>query len=525
MLLLVRFCVLLSFFSATQVHASSVVLNDVELFQRCYLKLVKSFVPRTASLGKTLNDQIYAKKISGAEGCRLLLEHATLADNGLLKNLTSMEARAILKNLHLMHNSWFQVQRLSKSGAYDATTMVLRDNDEASLYFTQALLREKQAANTVLTSTSTLRSLRVDPSGKNLSRWDRKAVFPRNNTHHPKQMLLAGYSPAANDILSVPVKDEFLVPSGELVGVQAVPAAQISLAIRPLNLSKADVRSTDFNMAMQASAAQFPLYKHHGGGVLGSQMFILKNTNLEIHQVVGAGNDPVSLVPRRLSARIFEDLLCHQLPTLTAADTAVHSVANSGKLQGLYGASEDDIRKMIGHGHAFQGNSSCLRCHDSIDPTALAYKRAIVQITANDVNDNPTLQAKGSPSLLVNILPPKNDSMGFVMRSQPSQMRFRTHKQELRSIPVTSPSDIGRALALEDDFYRCVAKKYYHYFTGINVQLSPMDKNEQHQQVVYSLGAQLKQHQNLRLLIQNIFNSEAFRSRDFKAMKVSAHGK
>lgn len=525
MLLLLRFCVLFCFLSVANAQTSSVVLNDVELFQRCYLKLVKSFVPRTASLGKTLNDQIYAKKITGVEGCRLLLEHATLAENGVLKNLSSTEARAILRSLHLVHNSWFQSQKLVKNLAYDGTTMVLRDNDEASLYLTQALFRDKLAVSSVLTSASTLRSVRLDRSGQSLDRWSRRAVSPRNSVFHPNQMLIAGYSPAANDVISVPVKDEFLVPSGELVGVQAVSADQISLAIRPLNLPRTDVRAPDFNLAMQTSAAQFPLYKHHGGGVLGSQMFILKNTNLEVHQVAGAGNDPVALVPRRLSARIFEDLLCHQLPTLTDKDVAIPASSSMTKLQSMYGASEADIRKMISNSHPFQGNSSCLKCHDSIDPTGLAYKRAVVQITANDMTEAPAIRAKGSPALLVNFLASKKDSVSFVMRDQPSQMRFRTHKGELRSVAISSPADLGRALASEDDFYRCVAKKYYHYFTGIDVQLSPMDVNEQHQKVVYSLGAELKQNQNLRLLIQNIFKSEAFRSRDFKAMKVGEYGK
>ena len=90
-------------------------LSDVEIFSRCYFKLLKAVVPLTASLGKTLADNVYSKKISGPDACARLLDQVEFIDGtknlGPLFNdlpkLSEKENEQIIGNLNNLHSSWF----------------------------------------------------------------------------------------------------------------------------------------------------------------------------------------------------------------------------------------------------------------------------------------------------------------------------------------------------------------------------------------------------------------------------------
>ena len=172
------------------------------------------------------------------------------------------------------------------------------------------------------------------------------------------------YGAAPSTLTSLTLSDNQLVSFGKLVGVEEAPSLTITKvrpASPPIDTTSVDnvfIVSGDTSLRTDLINAQntkrdsgFNLFEHLGGGVLGSQMFIMKNTNLTNNQIApGVKNDPDDVIARRISARIFEDLLCHQLPTLTETDV----IANVNPASS----------------HGFHLSTSCLSCHVSLDPMA-----------------------------------------------------------------------------------------------------------------------------------------------------------
>ena len=75
-----------------------------------------------------------------------------------------------------------------------------------------------------------------------------------------------------------------------------------------------------------------------------------------------------------------------------------------------------------------------------------------------------------------------------------------------------------------DDPYVCLAKRYYQYFTGFDVNISDLGDSDapdlseghrRHRLFVIGLGQRLKSHQNLTRLIEEILKSSQYRQSDF----------
>lgn len=156
----------------------------------------------------------------------------------------------------------------------------------------------------------------------------------------------------------------------------------------------------------------------------------------------------------------------------------------------------------------------------------------------------------------INFYPPRNDSLfytesgsGLVLPSWPSQathnfwlMRpagvfyFRDLKGNLVNKPIGNPVSstltvnnaldaLGAEIAQLDDFYICLAKRYYQYFMGVDITLtdpkSPDEprslslRDQEHLAKVTSLGLELKQSQNVMSLIETIVKSVDYRKSDY----------
>jgi hypothetical protein len=84
--------------------------------------------------------------------------------------------------------------------------------------------------------------------------------------------------------------------------------------------------------------------------------------------------------------------------------------------------------------------------------------------------------------------------------------------------------ELGNKLAAENGIYNCLAKRYYEYFTGISADIGDIADPDHPQlsleqanirNIVLALGANLKNHQNPRALIQEILNRPEYKSSKF----------
>lgn len=502
----------------TQNSVAASKLNDLEIFNRCYLKLFKTVVPRTASLGKTLTDEIYAKKISATNACMVLLEQSEFMDNGTLRSakytqypkLSEQETKKLISNLHNFHNTWFSKKAfIFGTDPRDASTYMIKDNDEASLYFTRALLGNAVPVSTVFTATKTLRGLRETPDKSATSRWKSKPMNIQNEGNFGTEngfVMAYGLTTSLN---SMTVDNADLVPFGKLYGVEeAKPLIVPTVVINGQANASATIR-TQIQNAVTAKMKDVNLFEHLGGGLLGSQTFIMKNTNLNLAQIApGANNDKDDVVARRISSRVFEDLLCHQMPTL----------------------SEDDVRGDViaDSPHGFRINSSCMACHTSLDPMAYTMRNFAPYRTANNdvLGNSPeqvAIRAKGTPVLGITRLPAVDNSGHFALQKPTGALNYRDHTNKLFKIPVNNLNELGTELSKSDDFYRCVAKRYYNFFTGYDVNLAERNVAEAsntkeakfHRAKVYKIAANLKKSQNMTSMIKEIINSEAFVYRQY----------
>jgi hypothetical protein len=111
-----------------------------------------------------------------------------------------------------------------------------------------------------------------------------------------------------------------------------------------------------------------------------------------------------------------------------------------------------------------------------------------------------------------------------------------------RSTAVTranfsSLEQLGAGLAASRDLYECAAKRYYKFFTGIDVRLDTLTApaasapettrlkhavDAQHQAMVIKIAARLKSGQSLRTLVSDIVSSPVFKSRNFQSIKETA---
>lgn len=521
-------------FLALLVYAQTknIRISDSEIFNKCYLKMFKAVVPRTPGIANTLSNEILAKSISGPEACMILLNQSEFMDNGVLKpakssiyaKLSAAENQSLISTFHNFHNTWFSKKSLDfLGGAEDAATYVVKDKDEPSLYLTRALFGNNIELSTFFTANTTLKGVRAAIGGTGVNSTTRWQSKPFSGTGLLNESYYSATSPGAfvlsygtdnNSLSSMVLNDTTLVPFGKIIGVETAPniiIPTVSISGPTINIISGDsTLRADMNAAIAAKRTNVSLFEHMGGGVLGSQTYIMTNTNLVLGQVApGIENDPDKLIARRISSRVFADLLCQQLPTLTEADVI------------------NDVMPTSPHG--FRLSASCMACHTSLDPMAYTFRNFASYRTSTNANvaagvSHDATRAKGTPVAGFTKLAVKAGTKLFTLKQPDGALNYRDHNNILIKKPVNNIEELGLELSKSDDFYRCVTKRYYEFFTGYNVNLAERNVNESsntntakfHRQKVHDIAARLKLSQNLNSMIEEIINSEGFVFRQYQ---------
>lgn len=482
-------------------------LSPAEIFARCYAKLVRKPVMSNDETLIALRSGSYSDAESA---CSLLLSRANLGANGVLANPRDTLARDILTTMQMVHNSWFTSQSIILLEAVPENKLVL-DLDEPGLYWTRALFKTGETADSVLKYGKSLKSVRRrDSEDVSLTHFQARSFFsyvsritgvdnrnPLFRVAFMNDIKLAADDGANYSFLDIP--DAQLSQFGEMIGISDQNPLRIGRLMIP------SVGHTATNTLLrdptQGPNLNVDLHRHFGGGVMGSVMYGLKNTNL-------VGNDiprDYTIIDRRFASRVFQDFLCYQLPVLNANDVDV--VPNSN--------------------FPFQQSKSCMQCHATMDELALIQRNFIwARSSALPGNfkilspPDPAREPKGAQVLTRFQLPISTDAGApFALQEPRGRLHFRTRSGTLVDLPITNFAEVGNALASQDDFYSCAAKRYYSYFTGIDVVLEAEPANElerEHLEFVKKLGFQLKEDKSLRKVIESIFKSETFQSRNYK---------
>lgn len=502
-------------FSATASFAQTTKLSQVEIFNRCYFKIVKNVVPTTdGSLGKALLTQVSQKKMSAADACTVLLEQTEFLDLGQKRArkytsypaLSDLENKQVIATFHNLHNTFFSQKDLPlNTGANDPNnTILLKDLDEPSLYFTRALFGKSVKVETVFTSNQSLRGVREAPNGASVSRWLAKSVNPDSvsvGVADSNFRLNYGTSGVSATWGVINLADDEIASFGKLVGVEVPkPIIVPSVTATTSPLASATMRN-QVNSSVTLARENVNLFEHLGGGILGSQMFMMKNTNIGASHMAGTNNDPDGIIARRVSSRVFENLLCHQMPSLAESDVPASEVHPNSP-------------------HGFRLSKSCQQCHYSLDPMAHTFRNLLFYGTRPNSND---VEARklGNRVMGFTKLREVAGSQAFVVQPPKGALNYRTHDNKLVKKPVNNMNELGSELSKSPDFYRCIVKNYYNYFTGYDVNLTTRNVADDNNEAkyfryeVYKIAADLQKNQNMTLMIKDILKSAAFSNRQY----------
>lgn len=476
-------------------QAISSEMTPIEVYSRCHLQL-SATVPDPSS---QIYKDVLANKISAAEGCARVFDLAKFNSNGVMKNQSSELARKVLERVHHIHRNWFAqrapVGLLNESFA-------INDMEEPALYLTRSAFHPNARFSDVVTLNSGLKGIRVRLEGGAVPYVDTTAYLNKRSTHpdnfpnHVVRVTLTQFPVSNNNSIAashttVDLNPSALTQFGHLVGITTPPAITVP-RLRVAEL----LNPSNLRPQMLQHLKTVRLNRHFGGGLLGSQGYIITNTNLSRAQL------PLeeTRIHRRLTSRIHEDLMCHQFPNLKVSDVQSEVISSSP--------------------HSFRQSTSCMQCHSTIDPAAQTYRNVFMSFTRGDV-----VELGFRPDFIMNS-PVLNASNAFHTQTPRGRLKYRTLLQnKLVSKNVSSIQQIGNHIASSDDFYLCSAKKYYKYFTGVDVQLDSLEKSGTakalHQNQVINLSKKLKSSQSIRETLKSLFSSSIYQSRDFLAQEVS----
>ncbi len=475
-------------------HSSqSETLNPIEIYTRCYTRMVRQ-VPNEA-------DPLFVGVKSGTktaiDACIELFDRAKFSPAGVLQNRTSGEAKSILRTFHNLHRTWFQSPIHVNPAAGD----LIRDAEEAPLYFTRAAFLPEAKFSSVVTHGAGLSGVRDQkkyPNEENPFLAQRIVSYQNDYPYKNETDLLLIYSKTTlenNSFVSKGVDVMRIKPSqitevGDLVGVKASQSLKLS-SFRPTIRNAGG--AADVTEAQKAMLLNFESNGHFGGGILGSQAFLQNNANL----INGTLANGFSDINRRLAARVFEDLLCHQLPTLTTEDVSPEVDTNSD--------------------YAFHKQSTCMQCHSSIDGLAFGFRNLF--LFTSGPNPNLNSQNMGLNFFGFARLPSSTSATTFALKTPQGRLNYRErHSKRKITANFSTLAELGSKLAAGQDLYTCAAKRYYQFFTGVNVDLNLIPTKNldlRHRNQVLKLGNDFKQSQSVRTLLKAIFASPSFQESNY----------
>lgn len=455
---------------STNLYASAT--EEVARYLKCHAIFTSERVPA----GDRVLASIKAGSKDATSACMELLDKGSLnQDNELPRqadgnyDATGMK---VLKTMTDFHRSFFSVPDYSLGLEYNLqATMDVIDANESAYHLSYVLFK-KENYDTIVTRRQSLRARRFSRKGART----RRVAFSNEGLGFIQSFTAT----------PTPWQPDYVTETGLLVGIE--PDQRINRA--PL------FRAADgFFEGSMEPYAQENINQHMGAGILGTQSYLLGNSGPQSFLVRADGGLKTW---RRWSKAIMNDLLCRDLPVLRPADV----------FQDVVPSSSLSYRKA----------SSCMQCHSTMDPMAGAIRNVIRGQTGflpGTVQFNMLLDTDNSrlehPSLA--------GSASYASSLPEAQLKYRSYDGRLINHSVGNLQELGEKIASENDLYACAAKRYYKFFTGINVDLTDLEASANaklgpgeklYRDRIIQWGLDLKKDQNVRELIRKIIGSASF---------------
>jgi hypothetical protein len=450
--------------SALDLTISQRKLSPIELFNRCYTHLTQAHL----ALSHPLRASVIAGTVTPIDACMQVLGEANLGAAGTVASMKTV-------------------------GSLNESLAVLRTFSD----FNHTITDNPEIENSVPESADYRMSRLFFDEGE-------------FGLHFTRALFTSGVS--VSDIVKLPVGLEALRDVGSVASVTSYVAAV------PFTITMPTVQTGKFIgvRLMTANAEKTNLTKtfggntyiiHHsdGGGVLGTPAYLLSNFGRRLDETMDGGVK----MPRRLARAIYKDLLCRDVPVIRQSDAVPY-------VQATVTATTPPFRTA----------PACMQCHASMDPMAATARNFSYRVDYHNPNTTNAVHLFKSPAAL----PPEtgvvNADPDFYQRPSNGRLFFRSYDGTLIDQPVDSIAALGSAIANTNDFYACVASRYYKFFTGITANLQDAGdpalpamtsgdlfyRNE-----VIRMGNNLKSSQNLQTLIREIMSSDVYQ-------RASNHG-
>ncbi|MFM6929746.1 MAG: hypothetical protein ACKOX6_14855 [Bdellovibrio sp.] len=449
---------------------NTMALSEKAVLVRCYAQITGKAIP----LNHSLYLDVKSGKTKAIDACLSVLHKADLQSNGQLKD-TSPETVAIFNNFYDFHRTWFPTankdQILGYQGEFDSNTDNFIELTTPALTITRALFGGMNYSE-ILRGSNSYSPMRGNPSAINISTTD-----PSDN------------------VKTTPIMAPF-VGTGPTTGITTTTESLILTNYSIPNIGSA-----------VGSGAQtgIDLYRALGGGILGQQGYFL----LDVGHSKGQIFDGALKLPRKWAKTALESLLCFNLPALR----------------------ESDIQQYINAGAEvpFRRAGSCITCHATMDQMATTARNLVVAETA-DGNFQKVIFTGSYPANRQAISEWSSSSVPNFHRQTPTgKLMIRSYVNgALINQDVNGLEDLGTKLSNLDEMYQCAAKRYFEYFTGINVSLydrsdpanahlnktlSKRDLNDR--RFIEQLGRDLRATQSLPKMIESILRSDYYNKIQF----------
>jgi len=464
-------------------NLSATTLSETALFYRCYYQITGSRLKLT----DPLLTQVKNGSKTAVNACLQVLNLSQLTNtpNSTLINATNPIAKKVLINFHRLHYSWFSSKDFPviSWGGHNLDIKDIYDVTSPALYFTRALFKPGVPVKDVITSNDFLTTVRA--------------------TSSPVQGPESGHTVA--DFIFT---DTFsFAPKGELLGMQSAPPVVVNFPTNPIDKPYRPAGSVNLNMTL-------------GGGLLGTQPYLLLNIG-SLSSIGTYKTDGGLKVHRIWGKAVFKDLLCRDLPVVRVSD------ANS---------FVDSMSSI-----PFRTTNACTKCHASQDRISGVIRGMnVLYVGDGDETKMGDKKRGGNFTAFHTVTKPAESSWSsspdayYYQRPTNGQLYFRDYLGNLIDQPISSVSDLGFKMSDLDDFYICVAKRYYSYFIGVDIDNGDLgDPNHgsilnaaeiAHRDNVIQLGLKLKTSQNLIQLITDILNLDLYKQSDF-GIRSGAHVK
>lgn len=259
----------------------------------------------------------------------------------------------------------------------------------------------------------------------------------------------------------------------------------------------------------QYQPAPLNLAGSEGGGFLGSHNYFVTTFMQADENFVADGGLKTN---RSWGRAVFSDALCREVPVLREED-----VGDFVKPQSTL---------------PFRQFAACNTCHASLDGGVSGVIRGLQwNMLSSFDQDSPLPDLYGIydvkkliPTLSESTTWTDVPSVDYPRRAPFGRLFFRNMYGTIVNQEVRSIEELGTAIRAQDDYYACFAKRYYRYFTGIEVDLNDPGRpfapalnsaEAHHRAKVLELGTHLKATKSLPQLILDIIGSDEYRSSDY----------